>query len=128
MAYLINTAIASAMVVITAMTYASPVLLTVAWVRRLKGTQHDGVRQKAGWLSLMLGSVAFILFIVAIEVSPDPGSAEFEIWFAKWLKISSVASCVAFVASVVGAGRMQWAVRISAATPPLALLVAKILE
>jgi hypothetical protein len=127
--HLINIAIASAMVVIGLLTYASPVLLATTWIRRLRAsTAHDGMREKVGSLSLILASLAFIFFFVAIKVSPDPGSAAFEIWFTKWLKICSVASSLALIASLAGAGKMQWAVRLSSAIPPLSLLVAKVLE
>ena len=128
MRYLTNTAIASAMIVIAIMTYASPVLLTIAWVRRLKGRHGNGIRERAGWLSLALASLGFILLIIAIKVSPDPGSPAFDVWFGKWLKICTVASGFALAASVAGEGKMQWAIRVSAAMPPLALLVAKVLE
>jgi hypothetical protein len=128
MRHLATTAIASAMIAIAIMTYASPVLLTVAWVRRLKGKHGNGIRERAGWLSLVLSSLGLVLLIIAMKVSPDPGSPALDIWFAKWLKICTVVSCFALGASIAGAGKMQWVVRVSAAMPPLALLVAKVLE
>ena len=126
--YIINIAIASAILVIAALTYATPVLLTITWFRRLRSTPPYEMREKVGWLSLTLASLGFVLFVVAIKVSPDPGSPAFEIWFAKWLRICSVVSSVALVASLAGAGKMQWAVRLCSAIPPLSMLVGKVLE
>jgi hypothetical protein len=126
--HLVSMAIASAMLAVAVLTYATPVLLAIAWYRRLRSHPSNGIRVKVGWLSLVLASLGFILLVVAIKVSPDPGSPAFEIWFAKWLKICSVVSSVALVASLVAVGKMQWAVRLSSAIPPLSMLVAKALE
>ena len=116
------------MLVIAMLTYATPVLLTITWFRRLRSAPRHGMREKVGLLSLILVSLGFVLLVVAMMVSPDPGSPTFEIWFAKWLRICSVVASVALVASLAGTGKMQWAVRLCSAIPPLAMLVAKVLE
>lgn len=128
MRYFINSAAWCLILAITIMTYASPVLLAITWYRRLTQRSYAGLRERIGWLSLVLSSLGIALLYVALKVSPDPGSAAFDVWSANWLKICALVSSVALLASIVGTGKMQWAIRLVSVIPPLSMIVARVFE
>src|ERR1700728_2757630 len=111
--HFVSAALASTVLLIGVATYASPILLAVTWFRRIRSNDRYGMRGQWGWVSLVMASTGFVLFTVSIAVSPDPGSLAFDGWFLKWLKICFIVSAAGFVASLVGTGKMQWAVTLS---------------
>jgi hypothetical protein len=105
--------------------YACPILLLIVWILRFRAKQTGSYRLRLGWISLALASAAFIAFYGGMFFSPD---AIFDSWFRTWFIVCSCFSGAAFLTGIVGKGRLQWVVLLSAVTTPLACLLQKVLE
>src|SRR5665213_2883958 len=108
--------------------YANPFLLMVAWFRRLKAHEGGGFRICLGWASLGLASVGFLTFVGGMFLRPPPATPMFDLWFAHWFTACISISGITFLTGLVGKGRMQWVVLISAIVTPLSCMLQKILE
>jgi len=124
--YLSNVLFATFLVIIGIMSYAIPVLLGVIWFRRLKAPRRGDLRDTFGWVGI--ASLGCTFFFIDIFYSPNGGSPAFEPWFYRWFKICTSISVLAFITSLIGTGKMQWAIRTSAIVTPLSCLLQKILE
>lgn len=108
--------------------YANPVLLFFAWFRRLRSQSQRDFRSSLGWVSLVLCTVAFLAFVLAVGVCPTPATPLFDIWFRRWFWIICGVSACGLITGLLGKGKMQWIVPISALASPISIVMMKVLE
>lgn len=108
--------------------YANPVLLFVAWVRRLRVPPVKTARVWIGWISLALASAGFLAFVCFAFLGPPVATPAFDRWFTIWLRVSFVVSTLTFLVGLVGRGRMQWFVPVSGVATLMSVVLVKILE
>ena len=102
--------------------------LALVWSSRIRGRHDSGLRDRIGWLSLVLVSLALLIFWGGMGFSPTPATQAFDIWFVKWFRACLYLSAAAFLIGLAGRGKHQWAVLLSAVITPLSCLLQKILE
>ena len=108
--------------------YANPILLFIAWFRRLRVPSVPGLRGRLGWLSLALASLTFLGFCAFISFGPQAAAPGFDLWYARWLHLAAALSACALVTGIAGKGKMQWVVPVSALLTPMSVMLQKILE
>lgn len=108
--------------------YANPVLLCIAWFRRMRAPSVPGPRGRLGWLSLALASIALLAFGAFVIFGPQVATPEFDLWYARWFHIAAAISACTLLTGLAGKGKMQWAVPLSAVLTPISVMLQKILE
>jgi hypothetical protein len=108
--------------------YGNPFLLLSIWVCRLKMKQVPDFRFRLGWISLALATVGCVAFWVGMGSHPEAATQMFDQWFRRWFIACSFISGVAFLTGIIGKGKMQWAVVVSATLTPLACVLSRALE
>jgi len=108
--------------------YANPVLLLFAWVQRLRANFVRSVRGWFGWVSLGLASIGLIAFVCFISLGPPVATPAFDRWARLWLRISALVSILTFLTGLVGKGKGQWAVPVSAVATFSSVVLQIILE
>ena len=107
---------------------ANPALLSLVWVERLKQRPARNLRNALGWFSLILATVALLIFWIGMGTSPEAATPAFDRWFTLWFRACLVASAATLVLGLAGLGKRQWIVVLSAFITPLSCVLQKVLE
>jgi hypothetical protein len=108
--------------------WANPALILWVWVVRLRQPQDGGLRCGLGWLSLVLSTVGLLIFFVGMGTSPAPATPAFDHWFAEWFRACIFTSVATLIVGLLGLGKRQWIVVLSAFITPLSCILQKVLE
>ena len=108
--------------------WANPALIFWVWVDRLKQPRGGGLRHGFGWLSLVLSKVGLLIFFIGVGTSPAPATPAFDHWFAGWFRACLFVSVATLIVGLLGLGKRQWVVVLSAFITPLACVLQKVLE
>jgi hypothetical protein len=121
--------VATVMIVLVGVAmWVNPAMLFWVWVSRMKTPDNSSIRNRIGWLSLVLASLAVLIFFGGMGFSPTPATQASDVWFVKWFRACLCLSVAAFLCGIAGRGRRQWAVALSAIITPLSCLLQKVLE
>lgn len=123
-----NTLFAAVIVIVAIATYASPFLLTAAWIRRWRTDGAAGIRFRVGWISLGLASLGLVAFFGGLFIAPEVATPNSDHWFWQWFVVCSCISGATLLTGLIGKGKMQWAVVLWALNTPLGCMLAKIFE
>ena len=107
---------------------ANPALIFWVWVERLKQRPARNLRNALGWFSLILATIALLIFWIGVGTSPPVATPASDRWFALWFRICLVASAATLVLGLAGLGKRQWIVILSAFITPLSCVLQKVLE
>lgn len=107
---------------------ADPALIFWVWVERLKQRPARSLRNALGRFSLILATVALLIFWIGVGTGPVAATPAFDRWFALWFRTCLVASAATLVLGLAGRGKRQWIVVLSAFITPFSCVLQKVLE
>jgi hypothetical protein len=108
--------------------WANPALILWLWIDRLQQPHVSDLRHRFGWLSLGLATMALLIFFGGMGLSPTPATPAFDHWFIQWFRACLFTSVATLIIGLLGLGRRQWIVVLSAFITPVSCVLQKVLE
>jgi hypothetical protein len=109
-----------AILFLAALTFGNPLLLLWTWIQRFTQDRSEGRprRSAALWIGLATATVAVITFWMGTQYAPT-APRENDLLFRRFLRVSILMACTAFLTAIAGQGRGRKWIAASALITPL---------